>query len=60
MPITPNFYSAQEVSKPADKRVHHNNSACAAGQDVRAADKRYGTGGYRLCGDCASLNARGK
>jgi hypothetical protein len=54
------FYSINEASKPADKRVHHNNDACPPGRDIPANERRSGTGGYRLCNDCANLNAQGR
>ncbi|MGD0116008.1 MAG: hypothetical protein ABSC13_08410 [Dehalococcoidia bacterium] len=54
------FYSINEANKPATERVHHNNGACAAGQDIRQADRRAGDGGYRLCDDCKELNRLGK
>lgn len=46
------YYSAQEANKPVQDRVHHNDDTCKAGRDIRPNDKRSGTGGYRLCGDC--------
>jgi hypothetical protein len=46
------YYSAQEVNKPAEKRVYHDNDQCRSGRDIRPADKRSGRGGYRHCDDC--------
>jgi hypothetical protein len=60
MPSTPVFYSVNETKKPADKRVHHNNSACVPGRDIPQHERRPGTGGYRLCHDCAELNKKGR
>ncbi len=60
MPATATFYSVNEVKKPADKRVHHNNSACRPGQDIPYSERRTGTGSYRLCDDCTKLNNQGK
>jgi hypothetical protein len=60
MPKVPEFYSINETSKPANLRVHHNNSACPPGRDVPAHERRAGTNGYRLCDDCSRLNLQGK
>ena len=49
------FNSINEVKKPVEKRVYHNNDACAPGRDIRQDDKRNGTGGYRLCEYCENL-----
>ncbi len=60
MPSTSAFYSINEVKKPADKRVYHNNSACRPGQDIPQNERQPGTGGYRLCADCQNLNTQGR
>ena len=60
MPATAAFYSVNEVSKAANARVHHNNSARAPGRDTPQWPRRLGTGGYRLRDDCASLNSHGR
>jgi hypothetical protein len=60
MPKVSEFYSINEVKKPADKRVHHNNSACAPGRDIPQSERKAGDGGYRLCDDCARLNGQGR
>jgi len=60
MPGTAPFHSINEPKKPADKRVHHNNSACPPGRDIPANERRPGTGGYRLCHDCDHLNRQGR
>lgn len=54
------FYSINEASKPAEKRVHHNNNACPPGRDIPQHERRSGTGGYRLCNDCENLNRQGR
>jgi hypothetical protein len=54
------FYSINEGKKPAADRVHHNNSACAPGRDIPQNERQSGTGGYRLCDDCAKANRDGK
>ena len=59
MPYTREFYSVNEASKPAEKRVHHNNSLCPAGRDIPQHERRYGSP-YRLCKDCAELNRLGR
>lgn len=60
MPYTPAFYSVNEGKKPAESRVHHNNSACPAERDILQHERRPGTGGYRLCLDCKQLNSQGR
>ena len=60
MPKTAQFYSINEAAKPANKRVHHDNSACPPGRDIPQNERRQGTGGYRLCDDCAELNRQGR
>jgi hypothetical protein len=49
------FYSVNEVSKPAEKRVHHNDDTCPPGRDIPQQERRSGTGGYRLCEKCQQL-----
>jgi hypothetical protein len=60
MPKTSAFYSVNEEKKPADKRVHHDNSACRPGQDIPHSERRPGTNGYRQCLDCKKLNDESK
>lgn len=60
MPATPAFYSVNEVKKPLQQRVHHDNSACPPGRDIPPSERRSGTGGYRLCEDCARLDREGR
>ena len=60
MPKTSTFYSVNEEKKPADKRVHHNNSACPPGRDNPQNERRAGTNNYRLCDDCKKFNDQGK
>ncbi|HLG69042.1 MAG TPA: hypothetical protein VK009_01320 [Chloroflexota bacterium] len=54
------FYSVNEALKPPAQRVFHNNGACPPGRDIPANERRAGTGNYRLCDDCASLNRQGR
>ncbi len=56
MTPVPAFYSKNEKKKPVEERVHHNNGACAAGQDIRMDDRHLGIGNYRLCDNCEELN----
>jgi len=53
------FYSINEVKKPAESRVYHNNGKCPPGYDIPQSERRSGTNGYRLCKDCQTLNADG-
>jgi hypothetical protein len=57
MSIQP-FNSINEVKKPAEKRVYHNNSKCASGHDIPKKERREGSAGYRLCQHCKDLNAK--
>lgn len=50
------FYSVNEVKKPPEKRVHHNNSQCPSGNDIPKHERVSGTGGHRLCFHCKNLN----
>lgn len=52
MAKVPAFYSVNEVKKPAQNRVYHNDDACPPGRDIPANERRPGTGGYRLCEGC--------
>jgi hypothetical protein len=60
MAKVPAFYSINEVKKPVEKRVHHNNDACPPGRDIPKTELRTGTNGYRLCDDCEKLNKQGR
>ena len=60
MPATPAFHSINEVQKAPTARVHHNNSACAPGRDVPSWERKTGTGGFRLCATCNTLNTLGR
>ncbi len=59
MPSTSAFFSINEITKPADKRVYHDNSACPPGRDIPAHERRPGMGGYRLSHDCEERNKKG-
>jgi hypothetical protein len=58
MPATVAFYSVNEAKKPPANRVHHDNSACPPGRDIPQHERWSGTGGYRLCKDCAQLDGQ--
>ena len=47
-------------SKLPGTEVHHNNSACTIGDNIESYNKVSGTGGLRLCNECANLNAKRK
>ena len=59
MTKVPDFYSVNEVKKPTDMRVYHNNNACEPGKLIPQKDREPGTNGYRLCKDCAESNRQG-
>jgi hypothetical protein len=56
MAKVPNFYSVNELIKPIQHRVHHNDDRCGPGKDIPLRDKRKGSGGYRLCEDCQKFS----
>jgi hypothetical protein len=56
----PAFYSIHEATKLPASRIHHNNSACLLGRDIPPKERLAGTGGYRLCDQCARLNDPGR
>ena len=60
MPSIAPFYSVNEVKKPPEKRVHHNNSKCPPGHDIPLSERKQGTGGHRVCIKCKQLNANGQ
>jgi hypothetical protein len=53
MPATIPWHSVKEV-------VHHNNTACKAGNTMDPAYRRGGTGGKPLCDECQRLSDEGK
>jgi hypothetical protein len=50
------FYSINEVKKPVNLRVHHNNDTCPPGRDIPKWERKPGTGAYRLCEICDAKN----
>jgi hypothetical protein len=60
MTLTAAFYSVNEIQKPANLRVHHNNNACPPGRDIPSWERKAGTGGYRLCEKCQQFNNEGR
>ena len=56
MPEIPEFFALNEITKPREKRVYHNNSGCPAGKGIRVKERRAGTCGYRICEDCKERN----
>jgi len=55
MPKTSPWHS----SKP-EADVYHNNTNCNTGNNIETENRRSGTGGKRLCSECADLNRQGK
>ena len=60
MPSIAAFYSENEVKKPPEKRVHHNNSKCPSGNDIPKNERKPGNGGHRVCMRCKQLNSEGR
>ena len=40
------------------ERIYHNNLQCRSGGAISDSARREGSGGKRLCEDCARLNAK--
>ncbi|MEO8457275.1 MAG: hypothetical protein ABI559_05625 [Chloroflexota bacterium] len=57
MAIVPSYYSVHHGKKPEAHRVYHTNDRCFSGRDIPQQDRREGDNGYRLCVECARLNA---
>jgi hypothetical protein len=53
MPKIPAYHSAKE-------NYYHDNSKCASGSQIPAANRVAGTGNKPLCKDCAKLDNEGK
>ncbi len=49
MPQTSPYHSTKQD-------VYHNNTNCNTGNNIEREDLRSGTGGKRLCQECARLN----
>ena len=54
------FHSINEVQKPFNHRVYHNNNLCAPGRDVPSWERCQGTSNYRQCDVCTGLNSQGR
>jgi hypothetical protein len=54
------FNSINEVKKPAEGRVYHNNNKCPSGHDIPKKERRPGMASYRLCQHCKDLNAKAR
>ena len=46
------FYWVYEAQQPPPNRVYHNDNSCPSVRGIPPAERRPGTGGYRLCRDC--------
>lgn len=42
-------------SNPSDPDVYHDHDNCPTGQQIPAANKESGTGGYRKCKQCEEM-----
>lgn len=58
MALQASFHSVDEILKPPNKRVYHNNDNCQSARDVPSPERQSGTGGYRQCKDCERLEKR--
>jgi hypothetical protein len=59
MKTNPWFSTAVEDSVVAEP-VHHDNTACMAGDSIKKNTRRYGTDNRPLCKQCAGLDAAGR
>jgi len=50
------YYSINEADKPASERRYHDNENCPPGGEIPARNRRSGSNGYRLCGQCQRMN----
>lgn len=39
-----------------DSDVYHNNTDCTKGNNIESENRRNGSGGKRLCSECAGLS----
>jgi hypothetical protein len=50
-----NYYSINEADKaPADRRYHSQDN-CPPGGEIPARNRRSGSNGYKLCGQCKRI-----
>ncbi len=50
------YYSINEADKPPAERRYHDNEDCPPGGEIPARNRRPGSNGYRLCGQCKRMN----
>jgi len=55
MPAVVPFYSITEESKPPERRVYHNNTACPVIKAIPKDRRSIGTNGYEQCPICRHL-----
>lgn len=48
--------SPYHSSNPSDPDVHHDHTNCPNGQQIPAANRRSGTGGFPRCGNCKRMD----
>jgi hypothetical protein len=53
------FHSTNEMKKPSEKRVYHDNSACVPGHDIPQNERHSGKGGHRHCDVCIEETNKG-
>lgn len=58
MALTASFHGMDEMLKPPNKRLYHNNDGCPSASEISPTDRQTGTGGYRLCKECERLDRK--
>ncbi|MGH9413016.1 MAG: hypothetical protein ACRD0Y_04675 [Terriglobales bacterium] len=58
MALTASFHGVDEMLKPPNKRLYHNNDGCSSALDIATPERQTGTGGYHLCKVCEKLDRK--
>ena len=49
------YHSVSQEDMQRQRYVHHDHDNCPTGKQIKAVNKRSGTGGYPRCDDCIRL-----
>ena len=47
------YHTTSQEYPPSHRNVYHNNDACPYGKEIKPAHRQNGTGGRKLCAECA-------